>query len=306
MVLAANVTSIHQDATLCDGMYNCSGLLDKNGTSRGNPALTDIGRDLQARIAERDALLQRIIQQLRADSRVVAAWLYGSIGRQESDGLSDLDVRLVVADAECKVMLAERRAYIEKIAVPLLIQDVPQNGPSGGAFVLVHYAGSVGPVFVDWTWQPQASARIPPDVHLLFDRVGLLPEGSALRPTGPALADALTEKSIFVWMMVQMAAKKIARQEPWVAIIVLNYAQQALDYVKWLLSLSEQPPFFEPRHKGRLPSHPAEQMALVHALSREMEALTPTITDAGGQVPIAVIEPAYRFFDLVDAMIAGL
>lgn len=211
----------------------------------------------------------------------MAAWLYGSIGRQEADGLSDLDVRLVVADAECQAMLAERHMYVERVAVPLLIQDVPRNGPPGGAFVLVHYTGSAGPVFVDWTWQPQANTRIPTDVHLLFDRVGLLPENPASRPTGPVLADALTEKSIFIWMMVQMAAKKIARQEPWAAIIILNNAQQALEHIKWLLSLSEKMPFFEPRQKGRLPSHPAEQMAQVRALSRETEALTPTIMNAG-------------------------
>ena len=30
------------------------------------------------------------------------------------------------------------------------------------------------------------------------------------------------------------------------------------------------------------------------------------ITDAGGHVPVAVIEPAHRFFDLVDAMIGDL
>ena len=266
--------------------------------------MIDIAGDLQVRIAEREAILQRIVQQLTADPRVVAAWLYGSIGRQEADGLSDLDVRLVVGDAECEAMLAERRAYIERIAVPLLIQDVPQNGPPGGAFVLVHYAGSAGPVFVDWTWQPQSNARIPDDVRLLFDRVGLLHENPMPRPAGLVLANALTEKSIFVWMMVQMAAKKIARQEPWAAIIILNHSHQALEHIKWLLGLSEKLPFFEPRQKGRLPSHPAEQMVQVRALTQEIEALTPTIMDAGGQVPVAVIEPAYCFFDLVDAMIA--
>jgi len=268
--------------------------------------LTELASDLQIRIAEREVLLQRIIQQLEADPRVVAAWLYGSLGRREADALSDLDVRLIMADAACEAMLAERRAYVTRIAVPLLIQDVPQNGPPNGAFVLVHYPGSIGPIFVDWTWQPRAGARLPSNVQLLFDRVGLQPDEPASRPIGPALADALTEKSIFIWMMVQMAAKKIARQEPWAAILILNHAQQALDSVKWLLALSQQPPLFEPRHKGHLPSHPAEQMALVRALSQEMKALTPAISAAGGQVPVAVIEPAYRFFNLVDAMIGDL
>ncbi len=44
--------------------------------------------------AERAALLETIVQHARADARVVAGWLFGSLGRGDGDALSDLDVWL--------------------------------------------------------------------------------------------------------------------------------------------------------------------------------------------------------------------
>ncbi len=44
--------------------------------------------------AERAALLQAIVRHACADARVVAAWLFGSLGRSDGDALSDLDVWL--------------------------------------------------------------------------------------------------------------------------------------------------------------------------------------------------------------------
>lgn len=48
--------------------------------------------DVSRRQAERDALLRTIEAALRADERVVAAWLVGSLGRGTADALSDLDL----------------------------------------------------------------------------------------------------------------------------------------------------------------------------------------------------------------------
>lgn len=266
--------------------------------------MTTVATDLQIHTAEREVLLQRLIKQLETDKRVVAAWLYGSFGRNEVDVFSDIDIRVIVADADAQTMNAQRREYATRIGVPLLVQEAPHNAPVGGAFLLVMYEGSVGPIEVDWTWQPQAQARIPPDAKVLFNRVGLAFEENALRPTGPALADALTEQSVFFWMMVQVAAKKIARQQAWTAVTVLNYVQYTLDAMKWLLELKNTAPFHENRRKGLLPAHPSDQMIHIRSLCREMETLTPQIIASGGQIPSGIIQPAYRFFDLIDAFIA--
>jgi len=45
---------------------------------------------LQIRHIEHEALLQHVIEVLQEDERVVAAWLFGSWGRQTSDDFFDL------------------------------------------------------------------------------------------------------------------------------------------------------------------------------------------------------------------------
>lgn len=53
---------------------------------------------LLARRRERDELVRRITEILQADSRVAAAWLFGSAARGEGDDMGDLDIRVTVAD----------------------------------------------------------------------------------------------------------------------------------------------------------------------------------------------------------------
>lgn len=265
--------------------------------------MCDAAKELKIRLAEREAVLQRIVKQLADDDRVVAAWLYGSLGRNASDELSDIDVRIIVADPYCEAMNAERQAYVSRIGPLLLMQEAPHNAPPGGAFLLVMYPGSVGPIHVDWTWQPQSSAVVPSDARVLFDRIGLPIEASLARPEGQSLADSLTERSVFFWMMIQVAAKKIARRQSWAAVVVLYYAQDALQHVKWLVNLADSPVWRENRRTDPVPAQPADQMALVRALAYEMDTLTTRIADLGGQAPAGVIPLAYRFLDLIDSMI---
>src|SRR5687767_15215850 len=52
----------------------------------------------------RDALLAKIITELSNDERFVAAWLAGSYGRNDADEVSDLDLRLVVAEPYSEVL----------------------------------------------------------------------------------------------------------------------------------------------------------------------------------------------------------
>src|SRR3989442_41597 len=47
---------------------------------------------------DRDALLERLTDLLRADERVRALWLSGSLGRRSGDAHSDIDLLAVVAD----------------------------------------------------------------------------------------------------------------------------------------------------------------------------------------------------------------
>ncbi len=51
------------------------------------------------------------------------------------------------------------------------------------------YVGQAGPHQIDWYWQPLSSARIPHNVHVIFDRAGVAP---AVRPKPLERAEAVT------------------------------------------------------------------------------------------------------------------
>jgi len=44
----------------------------------------------------RELLLRHILAELKADARVAAVWLTGSIGRGEDDAWSDLDLHVAI------------------------------------------------------------------------------------------------------------------------------------------------------------------------------------------------------------------
>jgi predicted nucleotidyltransferase len=66
---------------------------------------------LQIRRREYEALLQQAQTALQTDQRIVAAWLFGSVGRRTADVYSDLDVWVIVKDECIELMSAERQSY---------------------------------------------------------------------------------------------------------------------------------------------------------------------------------------------------
>jgi len=168
---------------------------------------------LEARRAERDAILERATALLVADTRIVAAWLTGSLGRGDGDSLSDIDLRVIVEDAEIGAFVANRRGEVGQIGQPILIEEAPQNAPPGGAYLLVLYGGGTGAHQVDWYWQPQVSARFPPDARMLFDRAGIPSRAPSAPLTDVERTALLANKAAFQWAMLPIAAKKIARAD---------------------------------------------------------------------------------------------
>ena len=128
---------------------------------------------LAIRDQERSVLLGRIVNHLKEDQRVCAAWLSGSVSRGDHDGLSDLDLYVVVTDESVSDLVENRLANAARPARPVLVMDNVANAPPDGAYLLVLDEGEVGPQHVDWFWQPESWARIPDDEKILFDRVGL-------------------------------------------------------------------------------------------------------------------------------------
>lgn len=191
------------------------------------------------RAAEREALLGRVVEMLRADERVVGAWAFGSIGRGAADGWSDVDLRVVVRDEAVGEVLAGRHEMVNAVGEALLEQDVPQNGPPGGAFRIAAYAAEGGLQEIDWTWAPYSGSRPPGDVRVLFGE-GALQEAPAAVEWPKAIdeRDPVVSRTVFFWAMCPVAAKYVARGDMAHAATMLGMVTAAQGFVRERLGMA--------------------------------------------------------------------
>jgi predicted nucleotidyltransferase len=268
---------------------------------------------LQVREAEHGILLQEVKRVLHADQRIVAAWLFGSVGRHTADALSDLDVWVVVKDEFIETVSAERQHYTARLEMPVLLLESPMNAPAGGAYLMALYAGQAGAHQVDWYWQRQADASLPRQAVLLFDRGGVPqdsrqeqfdPVGTFPLLTQQERAEQTSQLSAYFWAMSNIAVKSVLRHQAWTAVGHLDRLRGIVDELKRLLDLSTVRAGQEEWRTTLLPPvHPAEQMAMLRELAREMERFSIAIKRIGGLVPSRAIPYVYDIFDLDDALL---
>jgi predicted nucleotidyltransferase len=259
----------------------------------------------RVRQAERDALLRRAIELLGADDRVVAAWLYGSLGRGDADAWSDIDLWVVVADEHIEEISAGRHKFAARLGQPLILVDAPQNAPVGGAFLSVVYGGLPGgPQHVDWTWQPRKDALVPHDARVLLNRGGVA-VADAPQPVAQEERSKKAEKQVsFFWMMVLVVAKTIARRQPWVSLNLLALLRYTLDEVAWLTGRSDSAPRYPTRTPEPPPSQLSGQLALLGEMVGEMKDLAQSIGVSGSAVSEEAAAEVEGFLELVDVLIA--
>jgi hypothetical protein len=258
---------------------------DRKGTIMSSYSRRDYARN-------RDEHLEQILAFLRTDERFVAAWLTGSIGRNEGDELSDFDLRVVVADAYAEqlctcspqqvgtVTSAERLALYEQFGQPLVLCEAPSFSPMGGCFNHVVYRKTA--ITVDWVLIPQKDAYIPQqECRLLLDKVGLPGVLPVLESTEERLRLASRDVSTF-WMMTAISIKYVLRGD-----IIMG--DRCIFGNAYLLQDVKQRVAGETLHWQRL-SLPfatarAEQVALIRQLCAQMQEEMRKLALQGGHVP---------------------
>lgn len=255
--------------------------------------------------AERDAWLDTMTERLVADPRIVAAWLFGSLGRGDADALSDVDLFVVVADSDFALVIEQRYAFMRQIEQPLLILEAPQNWPPGGVYNLALYPGTHGPHQVDWYWVRQSGAQIPSKTRLLFDRSGLPRLASPTHfayapvPEWPAAEVASQAVNMF-WVMWLITAKYTAR-EPWADLFdLINSLPTSLQTVAR---------FVETPLAGNVEEHaypsPTEKLRRLRELAAVMEAIMPQVVVKGGYIPAQSPAYAHTYLRLIEAICLG-
>ena len=256
-----------------------------------------VTESLEKRRQEREALLERIVTRIREDKRVVAAWLTGSLGRGDSDGLSDIDLWIAVADNYARFVVGRQQEFVERVETPLLFKEAPQNAPPDGSYLLTLYPGAYGPHQVDWYWQPQSKAAIPADAMVLFNE-GDIPAAPPLAVNEAQRAADLSDRVAFFWAMIAIAAKKAARRQLWEALRMIDMVQQTLDKV--YRGLGKEPAV------DALPTPPCTplaQMGRLRALAAEMQALQSELVTLGGAPQEEAAMQVLAFFDLAEAIL---
>ncbi len=256
-------------------------------------------------VAERDALLSRIEAVLQDDPRVCAAWLWGSLGRRETDALSDIDLWVVVDDDILTKVTEERQAYVRQVQDPLLILEAPQNAPVRGAYLCAVYGCEVGTLHTDWYWQARSAAWIPPDVTFLLERAPL--PRSDEPPTFPgtdqtparAPIKAAGHRVRSFWVMLPIAAKYAARRSTASQEFLIPMVLDSLAAVTAFVN-AERP--VETGTKPGIPDDPYAQLDFLADRMTEMAGLMVRATEQGVDVPDpAILSHVVRYLDVARA-----
>jgi predicted nucleotidyltransferase len=239
----------------------------------------------------RDDLLERIVDVLQADPRVVAAWLSGSFGRAVEDAWSDLDLHVAIEDESLAAFLDERATLYRRVDKPLLVQrEMASNAMPGSTFQLVLYPG---PIEVDWTIGPESQSSRPPETRIILSRRAIPIEIPALASTDERrsmASDALT----FFWAMAPIAIKFVGRGDSRRASSQIDLLSGAFIQLWRLVELPGGPdpsaPFqnraTEPGLDAVLPRlewtiTPAAALDVIRTLCDEVERLHPSLEALG-------------------------
>jgi predicted nucleotidyltransferase len=251
----------------------------------------------------REALLEKITQELSSDEQFVAAWLTGSIARNESDSLSDIDLSVVVADTYSPNLCtrleqvsaqtsSERYALFCQFGKPALIHENNNNAPAGATFTAVMYAQSA--LRVDWIWVPQSKAIRPIQSRLLFERIFIplapAPEPEALEQSRKYVA----EQWAFFWLMIVTTMKYIHRGDGVFAAEWLEYFHRLIHEME--RRMNREPWKYVRGSRSQLQPTREKQLESIKELCTRMLALKPRVTEFIGSEPMTPVSEIEKLF----------
>ena len=255
---------------------------------------------------DRAALLRSLTASLQSDSRVRAAWLWGSFGRDEADDLSDLDPWLIVTDEAVGEMGPMLRLYAEEIGSLVSGGEAPQNAPPGGGYFGSLHEGRHGLLHVDCYWQPQSSVTSVPEHIVPFDRLnernGPAEEPPVPHPVLPDVNDGDRGRIAggigFAWLMFSIAAKYLAR-DPASDMGLMLYPRQGLEEAITLLGQGEALLPLD----WSVPEKPLEKAARLRSLVEKAEQAAEAANAQGLSLSPRYAPCLFRYLEMVEGIL---
>ena len=122
-------------------------------------------------VARREALLARLVEIAKADRRIAAVWVQGSLARNDHDPYSDIDAYIAIDADDFAGVWSERAQLLAKIARPFAWCDA--TAPGLKAIHALLEGGVKLDLFFEPTSQLEQTRR--PAVHVLYDAEGCTP-----------------------------------------------------------------------------------------------------------------------------------
>jgi len=185
------------------------------------PTEAPAGRPAQARLVAgvveaRGRWLAEARSVLRAYPFVAGVWLVGSLGRDDGDGYSDVDLVVAVDPPVHAGLLADPVGGLQLPGPVLYTRSKPRNAPAGGSYLAVCVELAGLPVLIDLYVWPASTAVVPAGGAVLYQRgevrrspLGLLALLAEHPADDPAGADPDDPASLL--FLIQLAAKYHAR-----------------------------------------------------------------------------------------------
>lgn len=128
------------------------------------------------------SILDAVVPELHADSRVLAAWLGGSDATGRADDMSDIDLCIIAEDRRAKELRPVLEAIIGRVSPIRVKFDLPE--PTWHGFPQSFYQLENAPehLMIDWViversqqnrWMEVERHGVP---HVLFDKAGIIRE----------------------------------------------------------------------------------------------------------------------------------
>ncbi len=244
---------------------------------------------------------------LSRDERFVAAWLTGSLSRNEADLLSDIDLSVVVAENSSTSLCTrydqvsaktstERYSLFSQFGVPALIHENNNNAPEGGTFTFVLYEGSA--IMVDWVLIPQSKANRPEQAKLLFERVGI-PVASPAEPENvEQRRKSVAEMWAFFWMMTAVTIKYITRNDGVFAATWIEYLHSLIQEIE--RKMDGQPWHYIRGSRSELQTTREKQIESVRELCTRMQEIKSKVMEFTGSEPLMPLAEIELLFSLAS------
>jgi predicted nucleotidyltransferase len=249
-------------------------------------------QNIEKRKEARQLLLQRITETLKADDRFIAAWLVGSLGRQGGDGLSDIDISVVV-DAQHFPELCQRPWVVagrttdvrlklfQQFGEPVVIHENNNNVAGNGTFTSVTYRADA--LTVDWTLLAGENVIQPAFRLPLFSKVEFRSQKPNLQQSQQERAVVVSEKVAFFWMMTTIAVKYMLRQDIVYFHMLLDGLHRTLIEVSYLVEGRSW--VYQSGSQVKLAISRREQQTAIKAIATQMQDLMPKVVALGGYLP---------------------